>query len=187
MRDRQTQAMFQTHIESACQGQAVLSGDDRYRLQLSRWWDDRPYVAMRRWIVWVMLNPSTASAVIDDATVLKIIKFSRAWGFDGLKVVNLYAYRATDPDAMMALPPSERIGEGCDKWIENTVRGAERVMLGWGATADHKSVDGRDLYVRILIEQHAKGRVYALKVTRSGQPGHPLYIKDSARPFRMDL
>src|SRR5207253_9302632 len=48
-------------------------------------------------VTFVGLNPSTADATQDDPTIRRCIRFAREWGFDRLKMVNLYAYRATDP------------------------------------------------------------------------------------------
>ncbi len=71
---------------------AVLSPDGVYRYQLVREWDRaRPRVAF------LMLNPSTADATQNDPTIRKCIAFARSWGCGSLEVVNLFAFRATDP------------------------------------------------------------------------------------------
>jgi hypothetical protein len=71
---------------------ALLSEDGRYRYRLWRLWDDLAPV-----MVWVMLNPSTADADLDDPTIRKCIGFAKANRHGGIIVVNLFAWRATDP------------------------------------------------------------------------------------------
>ncbi|TMF61888.1 MAG: DUF1643 domain-containing protein, partial [Chloroflexi bacterium] len=67
---------------------ATFSADRRYRYRLWRRWDGaRPVVAF------VMLNPSTADARRDDPTIRRCIGFAKSWGFGGVEVVNLFAYR----------------------------------------------------------------------------------------------
>lgn len=51
-----------------------------------------------------MLNPSTADAEIDDPTITRCIGFAKSWGFGGLMVGNLWAYRATDPKELKKIP-----------------------------------------------------------------------------------
>lgn len=70
---------------------AYLSADGLYRFALHRWWGDGIRLGF------VMLNPSTADAEIDDPTIRRCMGFARTLGFDGIRVVNLYAYRATKP------------------------------------------------------------------------------------------
>src|SRR5258708_25884820 len=70
---------------------AVLSDDLVYRYELTRRWDSRPMVT------WVMLNPSIADAEVDDLTVTKCCGFTQRWGWGGIRVVNLFALRATNP------------------------------------------------------------------------------------------
>ena len=72
--------------------EAVISQDERHRYSLTRRWGDGPRVCC-----WIMLNPSTADATTDDPTIRRCIGFTHAWGYDALTVVNLYAWRATDP------------------------------------------------------------------------------------------
>ena len=72
--------------------EAVISQDERHRYSLTRRWGNGPRVCC-----WIMLNPSTADATTDDPTIRRCVRFTQAWGYDALTVVNLYAWRATDP------------------------------------------------------------------------------------------
>jgi hypothetical protein len=75
---------------------ATLSDCGRYRYRLWRRWADGPTV------LFVMLNPSTADADVDDPTIRRCIGFARSWGAGALEVVNLYAWRATQPAELKA-------------------------------------------------------------------------------------
>ena len=82
-----------------CHGTAVLSTDQARRYLLTRRWDDGPLMA------WVMLNPSTADARTDDATITRCVRRARSMGtFGGIAVVNLFSLRATDPRELRACP-----------------------------------------------------------------------------------
>jgi len=60
-----------------------------YRYQLERsWLPDGPRAC------WIMLNPSTATAEMNDPTIGRCVRFSSLWGMAGLTVVNLHAWRA---------------------------------------------------------------------------------------------
>jgi hypothetical protein len=82
---------------------ATISDCGRYRYTLGRTWSDEPPV------LFVMLNPSTADADVDDNTISKCIGFAKRWGHGGITVVNLYAWRATNPKE---LPDDFSVGEG---------------------------------------------------------------------------
>lgn len=74
---------------------AVVSDCGRYRYRLDRIWD----TALPA-VTFIMLNPSTADASNDDATIRRLAGtngFARRWGCGALIVVNLYAWRATTP------------------------------------------------------------------------------------------
>ena len=72
--------------------EAVISQDERHRYSLTRRCGNGPRVCC-----WIMLNPSTADATTDDPTIRRCVRFTQAWGYNALTVVNLYAWRATDP------------------------------------------------------------------------------------------
>src|SRR5262245_19133112 len=76
--------------------EALISPCGLYRYWLTRTWDN----SLRR-VCWVMLNPSTADAEQDDPTIRRCVGFARSWGAGGIIVVNLFAFRASDPKALL--------------------------------------------------------------------------------------
>jgi hypothetical protein len=154
---------------------ASLSADGRYRYRLGRRWADGGTTCL-----FVMLNPSTADATIDDPTIRRCANFARGWGHGALGVVNLYAFRATDPrDLWQAEDP---VGPDNDRHIENAIADAAVVICAWGA---HGHRSGRDRFVCDLIA--AAGKVpHCLRVTKGGAPEHPLYLPRDLRPAVWD-
>ncbi len=160
---------------------AVLSPCGLYRYMLTREIGGGTGGRVRgRIVTWVMLNPSTADAEQDDPTIRKVKGFSLRWGYDIAHVVNLYAWRSTDPRALLEVAKaggSGPIGPDNDRHILAAVDKAELVVLGWGAHADARRV--RDV-LRLLTPHAAKLR--CLSVTRNKNPGHPLML-----PYKLPL
>lgn len=133
------------------------------------------YVLRRRWgpgepdAVFVMLNPSTADASHDDPTIRKCMGFARRWGNGGIAVVNLYAFRATDPaDLKRAGWP---IGPANDDAIHSYATAHGEAVLAWGGNAR----DGRAAVVTSMLRR-AGVRLLCLGYTKAGQPRHPLML-----------
>jgi len=122
-----------------------------------------------------MLNPSRADAVVDDPTIRRCIGFARDWGYGGLEVVNLFAYRAVHPTDLARSP--DPVGEENDRYLASLHQRVERVILAWG---NWGTLHGRDRAVLSLLTETK--RFYCLGVTRSGQPRHPLYLKRTVLP-----
>ncbi len=140
---------------------AVIDGP--YRYLLWRRWDlERPQV------LWIMLNPSLADALVDDPTLRRVMGFSRAFGFGGLEVVNLFAWRSPSPEVLWRV--ADPIGPENDRVIREAVQRASMIVAAWGNTGMSY---GRDRVVLSLVH----GPVFCLGVTRAGYPRHPLYIK----------
>ena len=149
---------------------AHISKCKRYRYALWRQWDDaKPYV------LFVGLNPSTADAVEDDPTLRRCMGFSRAWGYGGVCMANLFAFRATEPRVMMAA--KNAVGPQNNKWLLKLSAEAALVIAAWGNDGAYL---GRSAVVREMIPG-----MQCLKLNKSGEPAHPLYQKAGIQPQPM--
>lgn len=147
---------------------AVLSPCRLYRYELRRQWDPtKPEVAF------IGLNPSTADETQDDPTIRKCIGYAKRWGFGGLCMVNLFAYRATDPADMKRY--SDPIGPENDETLRRITSSAGLTIAAWGTEGVH--LDRAKAVLPLLHNPHC------LRITKAGHPGHPLYILGSATPF----
>jgi hypothetical protein len=145
----------------------------RYRLAI-RW---RPGLES---LACVMLNPSTADEIANDPTVERCERRARRLGFGGLIVLNLFAFRATDPADMKAA--ADPIGPENDAVIRDTLDcrplrlPPPTVLVGWGA---HGHFMGRAGHVFEMLREMGVEPV-CLGTTADGQPRHPLYIRNDA-------
>ena len=152
---------------------ARLSEDGLYRWTLHRIWGSPANL-----LTFIMLNPSTADALIDDPTIVRCINFARDMGHDGIVVVNLYAYRATKPaDLWLAADPTGGVqnDQTLRKALAKAAFHGSPVIAAWGANAKPDRVSW------LLAQPHAD-RLSALRVTKAGAPGHPLYLPAACRP-----
>lgn len=144
---------------------ATLSSDRAYRYRLDRHWDDRVAPAL-----FVMLNPSTADADEDDATIRRCIGFAKLWKCGGLTVVNLYALRSTDPKKLRTHPAP--VGPENDAHVIAAAHRADLVVCAWGAGSPSQL---RAAKVMQIILEHGR-RLTCLGKTAGGHPRHPLYV-----------
>jgi len=121
-----------------------------------------------KWIAWIGLNPSTADEGNLDPTLRRIRGFTSDWGFDGFVMLNLFAFRATDPTVMKAEP--EPVGADNDRIIDEATQGIP-VVFCWGKHGDHLS-RGESLAHRLLSRRDC----HYLKLNGDGSPAHPLYL-----------
>ncbi len=142
---------------------AILSPCGRYRYSLTR-----TFFTGRGRVLFVMLNPSTADAEIDDPTIRRCIGFARRWGFQELAVANLFAWRATDPrELRQAVDP---VGPENDRHLMRLSGCADAVIAAWGARGNYHN---RAAEVLGLLE----GAIEHLGLTKQGHPKHPLYLR----------
>ncbi|MDY6874394.1 MAG: DUF1643 domain-containing protein [Chloroflexota bacterium] len=146
-----------------------------WRYRLWRIWDSsKPYA------MFLMLNPSTADENKNDPTVERCQRYAQAWGYGGLYVCNIFAYRATDPAIMKTA--ADPVGPENDDYIWNTANDAGIVVCAWG---NHGIWLDRSKQVRELLSC-SRNKLHCLKVTGAGEPGHPLYLKKSLQPILFD-
>ncbi len=154
--------------------QAGFSPCRRYRYWLRRSW------GRGRYLLVVGLNPSTADETVDDATIRRLIAYAKRWGYAGLLMTNLFAFRATDPEAMKECPEPE--GEANLDTIRALLGSGAvaAVLCAWGAHGSHRDQDVR---VGAVLEAHRRGRrLMCLGRTTSGQPKHPLRLRGDLEP-----
>lgn len=145
---------------------AILSTCGTFRYELHRRWDSfLPCAAF------IMLNPSTADANVDDPTIRKCIGFAQRLGFGELRVVNLFAYRATDPAALRAA--DWPVGPDNDWHIELAVKeSSDAVICAWGANA--RGLSRTDEVLSMISKWSSKPK--ALSLLSDGTPAHPLML-----------
>lgn len=148
-------------------GTATISSDGRYRYELTRYWEPGPDACF------IMLNPSTADADQDDPTIRRCVSFARREGCGSLTVVNLFAFRATDPRALKSQSINP-VGPNNDRHIvEAAHRATGPIICAWGASSPY---DWRAPDVLRLIRRPT----YCLGITKDGSPRHPLYLPSAA-------
>lgn len=155
----------------AVRGTALFSPCRVWRYRLLREWDGGEGTAF-----WLMLNPSTADAVRVDPTVRRAVTFSMRWGRARTLVGNVFALRATSPEHLYT--HGDPVGPENDEHLAAMAAEAGTVVLAWGNHALHA---GRCRRIAELMLPHA-AKCVLLSTTKSGMPGHPLYIAGDTRP-----
>ena len=149
---------------------AIVSACGRYRYLLTRHWGGGSALPF------VMLNPSTADADLDDPTIRRCVGFAVREGCGGVEIANLYAWRATKPEELW--PIADPYGPDNDAALAGVARRAVAagmpVVCAWGAYG------GRNNRPLVLMQQ--TGAVFlCLGRTEGGQPRHPLYVRRNQR------
>jgi hypothetical protein len=141
---------------------ALLSPSGLYRYRLGRRW------SAENAVLWIMLNPSTADAAIDDATIRRCVAYARDWGYGAILVGNVFPYRATNPKELLGNPLGDI--EGSDNWghIREMSLEASLVVCAWGS-----NVLCRHARERVAKAVHDRP-IRCLGLSPSGAPFHPL-------------
>lgn len=146
---------------------AFISEDGLYRYWLQRRSSNLGLV------VFLMLNPSTADASVNDPTIRTCIDFAQRWGFGELVAVNVFAWRATDPLELRRAQSNghDIVGPLNDVFTNYWFKAAKQIVCAWGAN---------DLAVepaKRLLALHPDLDFYCIDKTKTGAPAHPLYQK----------
>lgn len=156
---------------------AIISPCGRYRYRL-----DRDLEQIGPSVAFVMVNPSTADATTDDATIRKCIGFAKKLSAGELIVVNLFAYRATDVRDLRST--ADPVGPDNDANIREVLWTADEIIVAWGALNKLPEVlrSRWKEVVKIFDERHhdtGERRPVPLRcigVCADGHPRHPLMV-----------
>lgn len=151
---------------------AIISEDTNYRYELSRVFDET-----KPMIVFIGLNPSTADANIDDPTIKKCLNYAKNWWYGWFYMWNLFAYRATEPKNMMKV--FDPIWKENDIYLKSIFEKGEKIICCWW---EYGTFQNRAQEVLKNIPTP-----YYLKLNKSGQPGHPLYLKWNLEPTLLNI
>jgi hypothetical protein len=167
--------MLEVSIQPDKECGAVFSPCEKYRYLLWRTWDCTLPKA-----VFIGLNPSTATATTDDPTVAKCQRHAKIWGgYGGIFMLNIFAYRATDPKVMKQ--QTEPVGPDNDEWIKYITKDAPLIIAKWG---NHGAHLGRSTEVCFYLKN-----LSCLKIAKTGEPMHLLYLPYTTKviPYKRDL
>ncbi len=158
-------AVTRLHSAAGVESEAVYSPCQRYRYSLTRVWNP----AAKR-LLFVMLNPSKATEIANDATVERCERRARRLDYGAMGVCNIFAWRETSPGLLKKVP--HPVGPLNDKAIRQAAKWADHILCAWGAHGDH-----RDQSQRAAELLSGCGRpLFALGQTKAGHPRHPLYV-----------
>ena len=138
-------------------------------------------------LICIGINPSTAAPDALDNTLKSVERIALGNGFDSFIMFNVYAQRATDPDAME---------KHCNQKLHQENLAAFRYVLSisdkpavwaaWGST-----IEKRDYLLDCVRDMVIAGQEYSASwycagaVTKKGHPHHPLYLRkdEKIKPF----
>ena len=157
---------------------AVISDCGKYRYSLTRTWNDELPKVM-----FVMLNPSTADAMKDDPTIRRCVGFANSWGYGGIIVVNLFAFRATNPKELLS--EEHPIGGDNLYYMRKAYDKVDKVVCAWGNKPILRKWFQCKSFNESVLVHFIKDKSYYLELSKDGTPKHPLYLKKDLKPKKL--
>ena len=145
---------------------AKFSDCGKYRFALWRIWDENKPLVM-----FIGLNPSTANAYTDDATIRRVKRFAADWGYGGVYMMNCFPYISTDPQQLKDFGNTSEN----DKWMHDIAGKCSMIIFAWG-NFEIARARGKEL-AALFPGAHA------LQINKNGSPKHPLYCAGDLKPI----
>ena len=156
-----------SHSRDGTYSEAFYSPCEAYRYGLSRRWSEAAPV------LFVMLNPSTATELANDPTIHRCETRARAMGAGGVRIANLFGFRATRPEDLKRA--EDPVGPDNDALLLDWHTDAQMTVAAWGVHGAHLGRAAR------LAAQ--MGPLWHLGLTQAGHPRHPLYVPYRTAPL----
>ena len=121
-------------------------------------------------LLFILLNPSTATEKVYDPTLIRCKKRAIYSCFNQFRVCNLFAYRSTKPTELKKV--SDPIGPYNDEILKTSIKWSDKIICSWGRFGNLKE---RDFEVIQLIKNY-KTPVFHLGLTKNNHPKHLLYV-----------
>lgn len=145
---------------------AIISDCGKYRYRLERGSPAAPAVAF------IMVNPSTADAAEDDATIRKCRGFAERAGYEHFIVGNLFAYRATDIKELRTA--ADPIGPDNDGHLDLILRDAALHVVAWGTLAKLPDTLRKRWVDVVRLADRVGCTLYCIGTNDDKHPRHPL-------------
>lgn len=147
------------------QSEAVYSSCEAYRYALTRTWNERGGR-----LLYLMLNPSTATEEANDPTIERCERRARRLGYGAFRVCNLFALRETDPVRLKRA--EDPVGPDNESQLVEAFQWADDILCAWGVHGAHR---GQNLRILDLVKDSGKPTL-VFGLTKHGHPRHPLYL-----------
>ena len=141
-------------------------------------------------LICIGINPSTAQPDDLDNTLKSVQRIALGNGYDSFLMFNVYAQRATDPDAMEKVcnPLLHRENMEAFRYVLS-LSDSPAIWAAWGAV-----IEKRGYLKDCLLDMLDIGRKYGAQwycagaITKKGHPHHPLYLRkdEKLRPFDVE-
>ena len=140
-------------------------------------------------LICIGINPSTAQPGDLDNTLKSVERIAHGNGFDSFIMFNVYAQRATDPDAME---------KNCNLLLHKENLEAFRYVLSisdkpavwaaWGTIIEKRPYLPECVKDMVAVGQEYGANWYcAGKVSKKGHPHHPLYLRKDEKIRSFDV
>ena len=138
-------------------------------------------------LICIGINPSTARPGDLDNTLKSVERIALGNGFDSFIMFNVYAQRATDPNAMERIcnPTLHRENMDAFRYVLS-ISDAPAVWAAWGSIIEKRAYLSDCVADMLAIGQEYGAKWYcAGAVTKKGHPHHPLYLRkdEKLKPF----
>jgi hypothetical protein len=156
---------------------AVISDCGLYRYRLERPISDAP-----KTMAFIMVNPSTADAELDDPTIRRCKGFAQRHGVGRLIVGNKFAFRSTDVKGLGTA--EDPIGPFNDHHLARIISAADYVIVAWGPLTKLPRRLRNHWTEVVLMAQRLDRFLFCLGTASDGQPRHPLMLPSNAPLIR---
>lgn len=153
----------------------ALFNDDSKRFRYSLW---RVWEQSGDYLLFIGLNPSTANGIKDDPTIRRLINFAKSWDFGGLFCGNLFSLVTPDPAPLFLNSSPELPCGPNDQAIKRMRELSTLAIVGWGEWGANAGTRPAEVLSILGVP------VFCVKVNKSGEPTHPLYLPADSKLMR---
>lgn len=138
-------------------------------------------------LICIGINPSTAEPDNLDNTLKSVERIAKGNGFDSFIMFNVYAQRATNPDAMEK-ECNRKLHDENMKAFRHVLSISDKptVWAAWGTIIEKRDYLPACVTDMVKIgEEYGARWVCAGAISKKGHPHHPLYLKkdEVIKPF----